>query len=347
MVPRVFSGRLRFTRTILIAATAFWLGSNLAAAQAEDTIANAMSAGPAIIAQEAAILEYPEGWPGNWPNEPAEEFVALRPGSNGWTCIADIPDTPGNDPMCLNETMLGYLKARYALIDPPSTGLGVGYMLQGGGPVGSPPHLMVYTPGGKEDLKALSTDVNPITWASGWNMFPETPYTHLMIATPPQPEAVSVDEDKIGNAMSAAPAVISQEAAVLDYPEGWPGNWPNEPAPEYVELRAGSNGWTCIVDNPTTPGNDPMCLNETQLAMVTARNALTDPPTTGFGVGYMLQGGGPVGTPPHIMVYTPGGRQDLTALSTEVTPITWASGWNMYSETPYAHLMIAVPSVGE
>jgi hypothetical protein len=137
-----------------------------------------------VIAQEATILEYPEGWPGNWPNEPGEELVELRSGSNGWTCIVDIPDTPGNDPMCLNEMMLGYLKARYALIDPPSSGIGIGYMLQGGGPQGSPPHLMIFTPGSRDGLAAFTTDPGPAPWV----MFPDLPYAHLMVTvTPPEP----------------------------------------------------------------------------------------------------------------------------------------------------------------
>jgi len=161
-----------------------------------------------------------------------------------------------------------------------------------------------------------------------------------------EPEAMPL-EDKLANAMSAGPAEIAQEAAILDYPEGWPGNWPNEPAPDYVELRPGSNGWICIVDNPTTPGNDPMCLNETQFAMVKARNALIDPPSSGLGVGYMLQGGGPVGSPPHLMVFTPGSREDLTVLSTEINPTTWANGWAMFPDTPYVHLMVATPQQSE
>ena len=141
----------------------------------EDKIANVMSAGPAEIAEEATILDYPEGWPGNWPDEPAEEFVELRSGSNGWTCIADAPDTPGNDPMCLNETQFGMVRARYAKIDPPSTGVGVGYMLQEGGPAGSPPHLMIFAPGSRKELTTFSTEVNPTTWATGWLCSPKLP----------------------------------------------------------------------------------------------------------------------------------------------------------------------------
>ena len=43
------------------------------AVPAEDKIANAMSAGPAVIAEEAAILDYPQGWPGNWPDDSGRE----------------------------------------------------------------------------------------------------------------------------------------------------------------------------------------------------------------------------------------------------------------------------------
>ena len=96
--------------------------------------------------------------------------------------------------MCLNETYREVLLARYNLVDSPSSGIGIGYMLQGGGPEGSPAHIMIYTPGGREDLTALSTDVDPLTWANGWRMFPETPYAHLMVALPATPESVAMED---------------------------------------------------------------------------------------------------------------------------------------------------------
>ena len=120
-----------------------------------------------------------------------------------------------------------------------------------------------------------------------------------------EPETVSVEEDKIANAMSGGPDVITAEAAILE--------WPDEPGTEFVELRPGSNGWTCLTARSTTPGNDPMCLNETFLAMVQALDASTEAPSTGIGIGYMLQEGGPVGTPPHMMIFTPGSQEDLIA----------------------------------
>ena len=121
----------------------------------EDKIASATSASPSVIAQEATILAYPEGWPGDWPDQPADELVELRAGTNGWTCIPDDRTTPGNDPMCLNETMLGYLKARFDKIDPPFTGVGIGHMLQEGIPKGSPPHMMIFVPESRESVRAF------------------------------------------------------------------------------------------------------------------------------------------------------------------------------------------------
>ena len=299
-------------------------------ADEEDKIANAMSGGPAVISAEAAIME--------WPDVPGTEFVELRPGSNGWTCLTARKTTPGNDPMCLNETFLAMVQALDASTEAPSTGIGIGYMLQEGGPVGTPPHMMIFTPRSQEDLAALSTDMDSLTWVTGWHMFPETSYAHLMLAVPSIPEAVSVEEDKIANAMSAGPAVISAEAAIME--------WPDVPGTEFVELRPGSNGWTCLTARKTTPGNDPMCLNETFLAMVQALDASTEAPSTGIGIGYMLQEGGPVGTPPHMMIFTPRSQEDLAALSTDMDSLTWVTGWHMFPETSYAHLMLAVPQPG-
>ncbi|MEZ4681245.1 MAG: hypothetical protein R2932_44225 [Caldilineaceae bacterium] len=252
----------------------------------KERIANAMSAGPAVIAEEATIADWPEGYPGNWPDEPFElNLVELRPGSNGWTCIADTPNSPGNDPMCLNETYLTVLKARHALVDSPSSGIGIGYMLQEGMPAGSPPHMMIFVPGSNDGLDAFGTEPGPLPWV----MFPDTSHAHLMVTMIPSPERVSIEE-RIDNAMSAGPAVITEEATIADWPEGYPGNWPDEPFElNLVELRPGSNGWTCIADTPNSPGNDPMCLNETYLEVLKARHAKVDGPSSGIGIGYMLQ----------------------------------------------------------
>lgn len=79
-----------------------------------------------------------------------------------------------------------------------------------------------------------------------------------------------------------------------------------------------------------------MCLNETFLDLIVAQRRLADSPTTGIGFGYMLQGGGPVGSPPHIMVFAPESNAGLAAFTTEPGPQPWV----MFSETPNQHLMI-------
>ncbi len=140
----------------------------------EKKIQSALSAGPVIISEGARVMD----WPGSVaPKEPGIELVELRPGTNGWTCIPDDIETPGNDPMCLNDIYLLTLQARYDQIDPPSEGIGIGYMLQEGIPAGSPPHMMVYVPGSIDGYAAFSTEPGPLPWV----MFPDTPYTHLMV----------------------------------------------------------------------------------------------------------------------------------------------------------------------
>ncbi len=59
------------------------------------------------------------------------------------------------------------------------------------------------------------------------------------------------DHALIESAMRAAPAKVSAGAKVV------------APQPDGTmrTVRAGSNGFTCMADNPTTPGPDPMCMD--------------------------------------------------------------------------------------
>ena len=99
----------------------------------------------------------------------------LRKGTNGWTCLPDRPDTPGNDPWCVNEPWLNFLKAYVKKETPSYTQVGFAYMLMGDTPVSntdpyateptSPedwvtdlgPHMMMLVPD-KELLKVISKD---------------------------------------------------------------------------------------------------------------------------------------------------------------------------------------------
>jgi len=182
-------------------------------------------------------------------------------------------------------------------------------------------------------LSACQLPVEPLT-DGGATSAADTAASEAEVSA--APETAPTLEEQIANAMSAGPAPIAQDATILGFPAGWPENWPEEPAPEMVELQAGSNGWTCIVDRPDTPGNDPMCLNGTYLEAVVAQRRLMDAPSTGVGFGYMLQGGGPVGSPPHMMAFVPESNASFTAFGTEPGPFPWI----MFPETSYQHLMV-------
>jgi hypothetical protein len=152
----------------------------------EDKIQNAMSAGPSSVAKDAAIMD--------WPSEEKGKLRELRKGTNGWTCVPDSPDTPTNDPMCLDKQWMEWLQAFMAGSKPNITALGIGYMFQGGSaadndnpsvtkpPAGKdwqidPPHLMVVIPG-KWDPAVFSKDHHS---GGPWVMFGGTPYEHLMV----------------------------------------------------------------------------------------------------------------------------------------------------------------------
>ena len=72
------------------------------------------------------------------------------------------------------------------------------------------------------------------------------------------------DEETIKNAMSAAPEAVGKASTVM--------NW------DMKELQKGTNGWTCMPDDPTTPTNDPMCVDENGLLWLHAYMEKKDPP---------------------------------------------------------------------
>lgn len=153
-------------------------------------IMSAMSAAPASIVQNATIMD--------WPSSPGGEMEMLREGSNGFTCLPDMPDTPGNDPMCLDEPWLKWAEAWMNKKDLNIDKMGFGYMLQGGTPESNTdpyaegptednewmkeavPHLMIIVPD-ESMLEGLPTD--PAT-GGPWVMWKGTPYVHIMVPMP-------------------------------------------------------------------------------------------------------------------------------------------------------------------
>src|SRR5690606_27330392 len=71
---------------------------------------NAPRAAPASILAQARILD--------WPAPPDGELTELRPGTNGWTCLPDVPETEGNGPMCLDEPWLEFIRAQLSKTAP-------------------------------------------------------------------------------------------------------------------------------------------------------------------------------------------------------------------------------------
>jgi hypothetical protein len=87
-------------------------------------IKNALSAAPAVIAERAAVMD--------WPTDPKSgPGRMLRKGSNGWTCMPDLPGKPAHDPMCADETMMKWLTATFAGRPPNIDRVGMAYMLLG------------------------------------------------------------------------------------------------------------------------------------------------------------------------------------------------------------------------
>lgn len=155
------------------------------------------------------------------------------------------------------------------------------------------------------------------------------------------------DARKIRSAMSAAPTSVSREAAIMD--------WPSKAGAQPAVIRAGKNGWTCLPDNPGTPGNDPMCLDRQWMKWLDAYLNKTSPAIDAVGIAYMLQGGADASNsdpfaskpahgehwimaPPHIMVIAPG-KLDPQMFSSDPHS---GEHWIMFGGTPYEHLMIPV-----
>lgn len=154
-------------------------------APVEAQIANAMSAGPAVVGHEATIL----GW-----DESGMPTVVLREGTNEWTCLVDWPVSPGNDPQCFDPVWTAWNDAYLAGEEPTVPRVGVAYMLAGGSDpsntdpmamaplpgeewVTTPPHLMILSPG---DLDPANFTTDHMS-GEPYIMWEGTPYEHLMV----------------------------------------------------------------------------------------------------------------------------------------------------------------------
>lgn len=154
-------------------------------------------------------------------------------------------------------------------------------------------------------------------------------------------------EEKIGNAMAAAPRAIATGAAVVD--------WPATSGATPTVLRQGSNGWTCFPDWPVSPDVDPSCYDRMGMKFMEGYLSGTTPRLQTAGIAYMLAGGSEASntdpfatqpapgqswmrTPPHIMLF-PSGPLDTIAYPRDPGR---GGPWIMFPGTAYEHLMIPI-----
>ena len=155
------------------------------------------------------------------------------------------------------------------------------------------------------------------------------------------------DATMIESAMHAAPRSVAEHAAIVaaDAKGGM------------RTLRDGNNGFTCMPDNPTTPGPDPMCMDAAAMEWAKAWMGHQTPPAGRVGFMYMLAGGTDasntdpyataptaenhwVETGPHVMVVgaDPAFYDQYPKDAQPDTGVPYV----MWPGTPYQHLMIPV-----
>jgi hypothetical protein len=160
-------------------------------------------------------------------------------------------------------------------------------------------------------------------------------------------QASPTDDQMIKSAMSGAPGAIAKGATVVAM----------EADGKMRTLKSGTGGYTCMPDNPVTPGPDPMCMDKNAMEWVHAWVAHKAPAAGKVGLIYMLAGGTDasntdpyaakpesgnswIETGPHIMIV----GADASFYDTypkNAMPDT-SQPYVMWAGTPYQHLMAPV-----
>ena len=154
------------------------------------------------------------------------------------------------------------------------------------------------------------------------------------------------DKQVIASAMSAAPPAVAKDATIVAVSADG----------QMRVVRKGTNGFTCLADNPNSPGPDPMCGDQNAMEWVKAWIEKKEPPTNKVGFLYMLSGGTDasntdpyaqkpeannnwVETGPHVMIV--GAKGLMEGYPRAAKPDT-AQPYVMWANTPYEHLMVPV-----
>ena len=158
---------------------------------------------------------------------------------------------------------------------------------------------------------------------------------------------VTSDAQLIASAMHAAPARVAKGATIVAM--GADG--------AMRTLRKGTNGFTCMPDNPSTPGPDPMCMDQNAMEWINAYMAKKTPPTGKLGMMYMLAGGTDasntdpyaqkpdggnhwIKTGPHFMIV--GADPAFYANYPKSADPDTSAPYVMWPGTPYEHLMAPI-----
>jgi hypothetical protein len=165
----------------------------------------------------------------------------------------------------------------------------------------------------------------------------------LSAADQPMPS----DAQLIASAMRAAPSGVAKGATIIAMNADG----------SMRTLREGTNGYTCMPDNPATPGPDPMCMDKRAFEWAQAWMTHKPPPAGKIGVMYMLEGGTDASnTDPYAKQPMPGNHWIKTgphfmivgadasfydAYPKRADPDTSAP-YVMWAGTPYQHLMAPV-----
>jgi hypothetical protein len=159
--------------------------------------------------------------------------------------------------------------------------------------------------------------------------------------------AKPTDAQLIASAQKAAPMSVSKGATIVNM----------EADGAMRVLRKGTNSFTCMPDNPGTPGPDPMCMDANAMEWAKAWMGHQTPPAGKVGFMYMLAGGTDasnvdpyatkptatnhwIKTGPHVMVV--GGDAAFYDSYPKAADPDPSVPYVMWAGTPYQHLMAPV-----
>jgi len=186
---------------------------------------------------------------------------------------------------------------------------------------------------------------------SGWAWAVDPPATsapamhHAAKADSNKP--APTDEELIASAMKAAPKKVGENATIAV----------PDPKGGMRTLRKGTNGFTCMPDNPETPGPDPMCWDKNSGDWMDAYLNHKPAPAGKVGLMYMLSGGTDasntdpyatkpsvsnhwIKTGPHIMIVG-ADAAFYDSYPKNADPDT-KSPYVMWAGSPYQHLMAPI-----